>query len=64
MSRAQMRQRASEPLLEVGISQDWHHHKPGKVSGGQQQRVAIAGALANDPKGIRLTSRPAIWICA
>ena len=52
MSRVQMRQRASELLLEVGISQDWHHHKPGKLSGGQQQRVAIARALANDPKVI------------
>ncbi|HVU66615.1 MAG TPA: ABC transporter ATP-binding protein [Ktedonobacteraceae bacterium] len=51
-SLAQMRERASELLVAVGISQDWQGHKPGKLSGGQQQRVAIARALANDPKVI------------
>ena len=49
-SRTQMRTRAQELLLEVGISEDRHHHKPGELSGGQQQRVALARALANDPK--------------
>jgi ABC-type lipoprotein export system ATPase subunit len=51
-SRAQMRERAGTLLLEVGISEDRHNHKPGELSGGQQQRVAIALALANDPKVI------------
>jgi len=49
-SRTQMRTRAHDLLLEVGISEDRHHHKPGELSGGQQQRVALARALANDPK--------------
>ena len=48
----QMRARARELLVAVGISADRQHHKPGKLSGGQQQRVAIARALANDPKVI------------
>ena len=51
-SRAQMRDRAHSLLLEVGINEDRHNHKPDKLSGGQQQRVAIARALANDPKVI------------
>jgi len=51
-SRAEMRERARHLLLQVGISDDRHHHRPGKLSGGQQQRVAIARALANDPKVI------------
>ena len=51
-SRAQMRERARTLLLEVGINEDRHNHKPDKLSGGQQQRVAIARALANDPKVI------------
>jgi ABC-type lipoprotein export system ATPase subunit len=49
---AQIRASATELLLEVGISEDRHHHKPGKLSGGQQQRVAIARALANDARVI------------
>ncbi len=51
-SSAQMRERARTLLLEVGISEEWHSHRPGKLSGGQQQRVAIARALANDPRVI------------
>ncbi|HEY7416697.1 MAG TPA: ABC transporter ATP-binding protein [Ktedonobacteraceae bacterium] len=51
-STAQMRERARMLLLDVGISEDRHDHKPGKLAGGQQQRVAIARALANDPKVI------------
>ena len=51
-SLTQMRERARELLVAVGISSGWQSHKPGKLSGGQQQRVAIARALANDPKVI------------
>ncbi len=49
---AQIRERAQALLLEVGIGEEWHSHKPGQLSGGQQQRVAIARALANDPRVI------------
>ena len=51
-SQAEMRERASMLLFQVGIGEDRHNHTPGKLSGGQQQRVAIARALANDPKVI------------
>ena len=37
-------------LEEVGITQEKHDRKPGKLSGGEQQRVAIARALGNEPK--------------
>lgn len=50
--KTHMRERASELLVEVGISEDLHGKRPGRLSGGQQQRVAIARALANDPKVI------------
>ena len=51
-SSAQLRERARALLLEAGINEDRHSHRPGKLSGGQQQRVAIARALANDPRVI------------
>ena len=45
-----MRERAHTLLRQVGINDDRHNHKPGKLSGGEQQRVAIARALANNPR--------------
>ncbi len=51
-SPEKMRERARILLFQVGINEDRHSYKPGKMSGGQQQRVAIARALANDPKVI------------
>jgi ABC-type lipoprotein export system ATPase subunit len=51
-SRASMKERAHDLLLQVGIDENRLHHRPGRLSGGQQQRVAIARALANDPKVI------------
>lgn len=51
-SRTDMRDRARHLLLQVGIEENRHGHRPTRLSGGQQQRVAIARALANDPKVI------------
>jgi putative ABC transport system ATP-binding protein len=42
------RERASQLLDDVNLSER-KHHLPGDMSGGQQQRVAIARALAHDP---------------
>ncbi len=49
-AKSYRRDRAVKILNEVGISQDKHNRKPGKLSGGEQQRVAIARALSNKPK--------------
>jgi putative ABC transport system ATP-binding protein len=43
-------ERAKKLLESVGITEDKHDRRPGKLSGGEQQRVAIARALANEPK--------------
>jgi len=45
---ADVRQRASALLDEVGLTGRAHHY-PSQLSGGEQQRVALARALANDP---------------
>ena len=42
------RERASELLGKLGLSQRLDH-RPSKLSGGEQQRVAVARALANQP---------------
>lgn len=45
---AELRQRAAELLIEVGLG-DRLDHRPYQMSGGEQQRVAIARALVKDP---------------
>lgn len=51
LSREEMKARAMEKLITVGMK-DLTHHKPSQLSGGQQQRVAIARALVGEPKVI------------
>ncbi len=50
--RGAREERAHQLLLQVGLEEKRHLHRPGKLSGGQQQRVAIARALANNPSVI------------
>ena len=51
VSTSVQRNRATELLNRVGLS-DRMHHLPSELSQGQQQRVALARTLANDPQVI------------
>jgi putative ABC transport system ATP-binding protein len=48
-NRKERKIRAAELLNQVGLTDEKHSRKPGRLSGGEQQRVAIARALANQP---------------
>ena len=48
VSPAEMRARAQELAVRMGLERRIHH-RPAELSGGQQQRVAIARSLANRP---------------
>jgi putative ABC transport system ATP-binding protein len=48
VSAAERRQRVTQLLAAVELS-DRSHHRPDQLSGGQQQRVAIARALSTNP---------------
>ena len=49
MAGSGQRDRATDLLHRVGLS-DRLHHRPAELSGGEQQRVAIARSLINDPE--------------
>ena len=44
-----VKERARELLIKVGLKHRLHH-TPGQLSGGEQQRVTIARSLINDPQ--------------
>lgn len=47
-SRPQVKKRASDLLVRLGLGHRLHH-KPSELSGGEQQRTAVARALVNGP---------------
>lgn len=53
VSARERRERATEALKEVGLS-DRIHHRSNQMSGGQQQRVAVARALVMNPEVLLL----------
>lgn len=48
----ELKDKASEYLLALGLKEKEFHKRPSKLSGGQCQRVAIARAMINNPKVI------------
>lgn len=50
LSAEETKQRVSEALTMVGLSEDIYEKSPFELSGGQKRRVAIAGVLAMRPE--------------
>lgn len=48
-SKEQIREKAKEMLIKVGLTEKYLEHYPRELSGGQRQRVCIAAALIQEP---------------
>ncbi|MFW6253191.1 MAG: dipeptide ABC transporter ATP-binding protein [bacterium] len=49
LSSQEARDKATELLRAVGLTEDYYHRRPGFLSGGEKQRAAIARAFAPAP---------------